>query len=83
MRVGLFGAVMGLAMLAAGSAAATNVCNAGKLMCATTMPVGGFCTCMAKGQSADGTVVAHAPSGAKLNATAGGCGAHPNAPGCR
>ncbi len=72
-------AVGGFAALGAAPAHA-NVCQAGKLMCATTMPVGGFCECTAHGMTDDGTVVDQAHG--KLNATAGGCGAHPNAPGC-
>jgi hypothetical protein len=76
--------LLALAPLAfAAAPAMARVCVAGKLICATTMPVGGFCECSAHGESKDGTVFEKAPPGAKINATAGGCGAHPNAPGCR
>ena len=75
--------VIGVVLLAASPAAAANVCQAGPLLCATTMPVGGFCECTGKGQSHEGTVVAKAPKGQKINSSAGGCGAHPGAPGCK
>jgi hypothetical protein len=81
-----------LALLAATAFAGTalmsvpahaNVCQAGPLICATTMPVGGYCVCRSKGQMQDGTVIPRAPAQSKMNSTAGGCGAQPNAPGCR
>lgn len=73
----------GAAVFAMVGAAQANVCQTDKnLICATTMPVGGFCECTAHGMTDDGTVLARAPSGARINATAGGCGTHPNAPGC-
>ncbi len=69
--------------LAAGSPAfAANMCRAENLSCATTMPVGGYCECTSHGVTKDGTVAASA-RGRADNSTAGGCGAHPNAAGCR
>ena len=47
------------------------------------MPIGGYCECTAHGNTQSGTVVSHPAPGRRDNATAGGCGAHPNAPGCR
>jgi len=79
-RVRLAGAVLALAALASGPASA-NTCQAGKLTCATTMPVDGYCECKSHGMTQDGTVVS-APVHRPPNATAGGCGAHPDAPGC-
>jgi hypothetical protein len=70
-------------MIASGPALAANTCEAPLLTCATTMPVGGYCECTARGQTHDGTVTARPARGQRDNATAGGCGAHPNAPGCR
>ena len=69
-------------MLPGGGALAANICKAETLSCATTMPVGGYCECHAKGDTQSGTVVTKAPKHAKINAAAGGCGAHPGAPGC-
>jgi hypothetical protein len=65
-----------------GAASAANICQAEKLACATTMPVGGFCQCTAHGATQDGTVVAKPLPGQHVNATSGGCGAQPSAPGC-
>jgi hypothetical protein len=78
----LTAALLATGVLATTPAFAANVCKAERLSCATTMPVGGFCQCTSKGTTEDGTVM---PSGArsKLNATGAGCGATPNAPGCR
>jgi hypothetical protein len=45
------------------------------------MPVGGYCECSAHGNTQSGTVIAKS-SKTKTNATAGGCGDHPGAPGC-
>ncbi len=75
-------ALLGSAILAAAPAAA-NTCQAGGLMCATTMPVGGYCECTAHHDTESGTVVPTPFRGHKVDATAGGCGAEPNAPGCR
>jgi hypothetical protein len=74
-------AVLGFAAAAGGSAAA-NSCQAGKLMCPTKMPVGGYCECVAHGVTQDGTVVSTAAPGQRTNATAGGCNINPKAPGC-
>lgn len=69
-----------LAALAA-PASAANMCRTASLSCATTMPVGGYCECTARGQTEDGTVASAAPR--RTNSTAGGCGAQPNSAGCR
>lgn len=66
-----------------GPASAANICQAEKMTCATTMPVGGYCECTAHGNSQDGTVVSKATPSHKVNSTAGGCGANPSAPGCK
>ncbi len=80
-------AVLGVALLvassAAGPAVAANMCQAENLTCATTMPVGGYCECTSRGQTQSGTVVERPVRGKRVNSTAGGCGAQPNAPGCR
>ena len=68
----------------AGSAQAANLCSAPPLSCATTMPIGGYCECSARGETKDGTVVERALRRShRVNSTAGGCGTHPDAPGCR
>lgn len=64
-------------------AARANICRADNMSCPTTMPVGGYCECTAHGVTRDGTVVESSHHHGHINATAGGCGAHPNAPGCR
>lgn len=64
-------------------ATAANMCKTETLSCATTMPIGGYCECTARGKTEDGTVADRPTPGRRTNATAGGCGAHPNAPGCR
>jgi hypothetical protein len=78
----LAGALLAIAALAGGPAHA-NVCVGEHLMCATTMPVGGYCQCTSHGNTEGGTVASKPPSHQPLNSTAGGCGAQPNAPGCR
>jgi hypothetical protein len=83
MRFTLFlGGALLAAAAVAGPASAANMCQAEKLSCPTTMPVGGYCECTAHGATQDGTVVAKLTKRAPVNATAGGCGAHPGAPGC-
>lgn len=72
-----------IALSAGGPAYAANMCRAENLTCATTMPVGGYCECTAHGATKSGTVASSAAPGGHDNSTAGGCGAHPNAPGCR
>ena len=78
-------AIFTVALLAGASPAiaAVNSCQAPPLSCATTMPVGGYCECTSKKQTESGTVVAKAPPRKMTNSTAGGCGAQPNAPGCK
>jgi hypothetical protein len=71
-----------IALTLASVPALAGMCQAGKLMCPTQMPVGGYCECTAHGITTGGTVVAKAPPHKKPDATAGGCGAQPNAPGC-
>jgi len=78
--------ILSVALLAASALAspafAANICQAEKLSCPTTMPVGGYCECKSHGEVRGGTVVPrHAPH-TPVNATAGGCNDHPNAPGC-
>ena len=81
-RTATLAVVLALAF-SGGAAQAANMCQAGKLSCATTMPVGGYCECTARGQTTDGTVVTKAAPRRGAPATAGGCGANPSAPGCR
>jgi hypothetical protein len=83
LSVGLMGAMMAFS----GQTLAANTCQADTLTCATRMPVGGYGECTSYGNTSGGTVVENtrAIRNAHLqqdNATAGGCGAHPNAPGC-
>ena len=83
-----FGQCLGVALLAAaalsaGDAQAANICQAPKLTCVTTMPVGGYCECASHGQTQGGTVVSKATPHRKVNSTSGGCGTNPGAPGCR
>jgi len=68
--------------LSAAPALAVNICQAGKLTCATTMPVGGYCECTSHGTTQDGTVVPKPAPHRPVNSTAGGCGAKPGSPGC-
>ena len=75
-------ALLACAAFAAAPAYAAT-CQAGGLLCATTMPVGGYCECTAHHDVQSGTVVPTAPRGQRVDATAGGCGTNPNAPGCR
>ena len=79
----LTAALLATGMLASVPASAANVCRAEKLSCPTTMPVGGFCQCTARGATQDGTVMTAAEARRPLNASGGGCGADPKAPGCR
>jgi hypothetical protein len=69
-----------------GGPAFANICQAGRLTCATTKRVGGYCECAARGTTEGGTVVTQQESRRSrqpLNSTTGGCGAQANAPGCR
>jgi hypothetical protein len=78
----LSAALLAASTLASLPAAAANICQADKLTCPTTMPVGGYCECKSHGAVQSGTVAPpHAPH-APVNAAAGGCNLHPNAPGC-
>ena len=82
--IGYLAAALLAATWLAGGAAHANVCVAGKLICATTMPVDGYCQCTSHGRTEDGTVASRPPPRqSPMNSTAGGCGAQPNAPGCR
>ncbi len=51
------------------------VCQTETMSCGTTMPIGGYCECTAKGKTEGGDVIAKALSKKPVNATAGGCGA--------
>ncbi len=68
-------------VLAGTPALAAGTCKAERLSCATNMPIGGYCECTARGVTESGTVVERARS--TTNSTSGGCGARPNAPGCK
>lgn len=76
-------AILGIVsvVLAGSPAFAAGTCKAEKLSCATNMPVGGYCECSARGVTESGTVVERGQ--APVNSTSGGCGARPNAPGCK
>ncbi len=78
-------ALMGAMTVFGGQALAANMCRTDNLTCATTMPVGGYCECTAHGNTESGSVAESGPVRRGhhwQSATAGGCGAHPNAPGC-
>jgi len=79
----LRGTLILAATLAARTASATNICQAEKLTCATTMPVGGFCECTAHGVTKDGTVIPKPAHHAPINSSGAGCGAQPGSPGCK
>ena len=69
-----------------GGPAFANICQTARFTCPTTMPIDGYCECTAHGVTEDGTVVASAKSHRsdhRASATAGGCGANPQAPGCQ
>jgi len=76
-------AALAMFVMLSGGPALANMCQTDHLLCATTMPVDGYCVCRARGTSEDGTVVPRATSHDPVNATAGGCGANPGSPGCR
>lgn len=76
-------ALLATAALPGGPAFAANICQAENLTCVTTMPIDGYCECSAHGTTEGGTVVAKPGPHQRVNSTAGGCGDHPNAPGCR
>jgi hypothetical protein len=76
-------AFLAFAAFGGGAASAANICRAGNMTCATTMPVDGYCECKAHGTTEEGTVVAQSAAARhKVNATGAGCGANPSAPGC-
>ncbi len=83
MRIALYVASALLAAVSGGSAVAANICRAEKMTCATNMPIDGYCECTAHGATQGGTVVSGPRRDRPLNATSGGCGDHPGAPGCR
>jgi hypothetical protein len=76
-------AALAIAAALSGGRVLANTCVTEHLMCATTMPVDGYCECGAHGNTEGGTVVAKPRSHRQVNATSGGCGAEPSAPGCR
>lgn len=71
------------AAVVTGGPAFANMCKTDNLTCATTMPVGGYCECTSRGTTEGGTAFTRIETRRPPNATAGGCGAHPNDPGCR
>ena len=83
MRYLAFSLALTAAITFGGGTALANTCVAENLTCPTTMPIDGYCECTSHGTTKGGTVVAKPPSHKRQNATAGGCGAHPDAPGCR
>jgi hypothetical protein len=80
--IALAAATLGFVATLSGGAALAAVCQTDRLLCATTMPVDGYCECSAHGATEGGTVVPKGPPHQAINATAGGCGAHPKSPGC-
>jgi hypothetical protein len=74
-------AVLTIATVLAGTSALANTCRTDTLMCPTSMPVDGYCECTARGTTEGGTVTPTAAHG-HYNATPGGCGTNPRAPGC-
>ncbi|MBV9758388.1 MAG: hypothetical protein JO047_15175 [Alphaproteobacteria bacterium] len=65
-----------------GGPAQANMCQTDHFSCATAMPLGGYCECTSRGNTESGDVVSRVERRG-VNATAGGCGAHPEDPGCR
>jgi hypothetical protein len=78
----LAAALMIAITLAGGQALAANTCQTDKLSCPTAMPVGGYCECTSHGTTEGGEVVPPRPH-EHYNASTGGCGVNPGAPGCR
>ena len=66
-----------------GAPAFANTCQTDHMTCPTTMPIDGYCECTGHGTTEGGTVVSKATSRRPASAKPGGCGAHPEAPGCR
>jgi hypothetical protein len=79
----LTAALTTLVFALSGGAVLASVCQTDHMLCATTMPVDGYCQCAARGATEDGTVLAKPPPHQPINASAGGCGAQPGSPGCR
>jgi len=79
---GYLAAALITAMALAGGQALANTCRTDRLTCPTAMPVDGYCECTSHGTTEGGTVTTPAPY-EHYNATAGGCGVNPGAPGCR
>jgi hypothetical protein len=75
-------AALMIAMALAGQALAANTCQTDKQSCPTSMPVGGYCECSSHGTAEGGEVVPPRPH-EHYNASTGGCGVNPSAPGCR
>jgi hypothetical protein len=75
-----FFAAVAVALTAAAGVAAPSaraaICQTETMTCGTTMPIGGYCECRARGQTEGGDVVAKAKR--PVNSTAGGCGADAN-----
>jgi hypothetical protein len=82
-KTATWSAILLIAGMVTGPAAWANMCKTETLSCGTSMPVGGYCECSARGKTEDGTVMSRPVSRQPVNATAGGCGANPKAPGCR
>ena len=79
-----FAAALLLALgMAGGAPARANTCQTEHVTCPTTMPVDGYCECHVRGATEGGTVVAKAQPRQAMKAQSGGCGAEPDAPGCR
>jgi hypothetical protein len=71
-----------VALSLASQAASANSCQTPKMVCSTTMPLGGFCECRAHGTTQDGTVV-QKPAPRHKSAAPVGCGTQANQPGCK
>ncbi len=71
------------ATLFAGENAWAAACQTPKMVCSTTMPVGGFCECSVHGTTQDGTVVVKPAQRHKQASTPVGCGTQANQPGCK
>ncbi len=74
---------LSIAISLASSPARAATCQTDSMTCPTTMPAGGYCECKSRGTTQQGTVVEKAGSQKRGNGTAGGCGANPDAAGCR
>jgi hypothetical protein len=81
--VSYLAAALMTAMTLSGGHALANICRTDKLTCSTSMPVDGYCECRSRGTTEGGTVVTTRAPHEHYNATSGGCGVSPGAPGCR